>query len=406
MSYKREHKLFIHVSIIISLILDLSSVILNGLIAYVLQKHKKTKVVTFWFIFCLSCSDTLVGITGLLYHSLELGLVAGPSRSFWDMAKSVASEAFDCFLSTSGHLVFIIAIDRCIHMRYLHKYSTLMTEIRARLLLLLNVFLAILFSVLPFLFTKSQSRVFYFCVNIFHTFCTVLIYVTYATTYFSIKKQVASIQQRRQDHVHSQNNLDMGRVYSDNYEECTKLGKCGSDDSNKRPGSLKACIIKNAKILQVESKTLNLAECTDTNPESFTDNIKSPDHCSNEEIFSNIVKNTSIYPASEVNINSIKEMASRQTTIVQSLDEVPKRMRSKTEQEFRKATLLILFALSICYCPRFIHRFYVYATQDKYAVYYLLTGISLLLNSSLNAIVLIACSKEIQRYIKEIFFQD
>ena len=402
MSHKREHKLFLPVSLTTALILDVSSVILNGLIGYVVKKHKKTNVVTFWFIYCLSCTDTLVGITGLLYHSLQLILCVDPSRSFWFLLKSIASEAFDYFLSMSGHLVFIIAIDRFIHMNYLLKYSTLMTKIRSRLLLLLTLFLATLFLVLPFLLTESQERVFQFCKNIFYAFSTVMIYATYTVAYFSIKRQVAALQLRRADKVVIQNNLEIGNIYRDrslcehHRKECRELKEFKSTDNNNGPGSSNPCI--HNKLLKFQNKALILADYTDTN------NKENPNDSWNAGSFSNIVKNASIH------FSSSKALACKQTKTFQNSDENfhqgSKRARSKTEQEFRKATLLILCALSICYCPRLVHRFYVYATQDKSAAYYLLTGISVLLNSSLNAIVLIACSKEIRRHIKEIFVQN
>ena len=410
MSHKREHKLFIPVSLTTALILDVSSVILNGLIGYVVKKHKKTNVVTFWFIYCLSCTDVLVGITGLLYHSLELTLCVDPSRSFWVLLQSIASNAFDYFLSMSGHLVFIIAIDRCIHMKYLHKYSTLMTEIRSRLLLLVTLFLATMFLVLPFLLTKSQQRVFQFCKNIFYAFCTVVIYATYTVAYFSIKRQVAALQLRRADQVVIQDNLEIGSIYRDrslcehHHKECRDLKEFKSTDNNNGPGSSNPCINKDTKLLKFQNKTLILADYTDTNNKEY------PDVCRNAGNISNVVENASIHPVGKANLSSSKLLACKQTRTFQNSDnnihQGPKRARSKTEQEFRKATLLILCALSICYCPRLVHRFYAYATQDKSAAYYLLTGISVLLNSSLNAIVLITCSKEIQRHIKEIFVQN
>ena len=52
--------IFFLMYIILTFLLDASAIILNGLIAYVLKRHKKTDTMTFWFIYCQSLSDIFV----------------------------------------------------------------------------------------------------------------------------------------------------------------------------------------------------------------------------------------------------------------------------------------------------------------------------------------------------------
>ena len=60
------------ICVVTFLLLDVSSIVLNGFVEYVLKKHKKTRIVTFCFIYYLSISDVMVGLTELSYHSLQL----------------------------------------------------------------------------------------------------------------------------------------------------------------------------------------------------------------------------------------------------------------------------------------------------------------------------------------------
>ena len=80
-----------------------------------------------------------------------------------------------------------------------------------------------------------------------------------------------------------------------------------------------------------------------------------------------------------------------------------KKRTAKSEEQFRKATFLILCSLFFCNVPNIIYNFYSAGTGDHHALFSYLIFTSLLLNSSLNALILIATSKEIQRNIKALF---
>ena len=77
--------------------------------------------------------------------------------------------------------------------------------------------------------------------------------------------------------------------------------------------------------------------------------------------------------------------------------------RATPEQEFRKAIIFIFLALFICYIPHFFRKFYELASKEKNFILSMISYIGLMLNSSLNGIILIAFNKEMQRNIKSIF---
>ena len=161
------------------ILLDISAVVLNGLVAYVLRKSERTKRITFWFIVNLSLSDVMVGITGIVYHLLKLRLFLLPSRTFWASLTSVAEHCLDFFFLTSGNLIFSIAIDRCIHMRYLQRYGMIMTKFRARIAMIINIFIGLLFLIPSYLVSTTAAYWYYFSFNILHSIGTFMVYVIY-----------------------------------------------------------------------------------------------------------------------------------------------------------------------------------------------------------------------------------
>ena len=174
--------------ITISFLLDISAIILNGLIAYVMKKHSKTRIVTFWFIYCLSMSDVMVGITGLVF---QLSLLVFKLDSLW---VAIPLMFLRYFFQTSGHLVFIIAIDRCIHMKYLNKYSTLMNRSRARLIVQLNITFCVV-TIIPYFAASEQlNALFELSLNIFRATLLVSIYFIYIKTYLSVRRQIAALK--------------------------------------------------------------------------------------------------------------------------------------------------------------------------------------------------------------------
>ena len=98
----------------------------------------------------------------------------------------------------------------------------------------------------------------------------------------------------------------------------------------------------------------------------------------------------------------IREGSNTNSQRVQVNQKIPAR-ESAAEQDILKATMLIFLALFICYMPIFIFKLYTFATKNWSFVIEHISYTCVLLNSSLNAVLLIACNKEMKKNVKEIF---
>ena len=71
----------------------------------------------------------------------------------------------------------------------------------------------------------------------------------------------------------------------------------------------------------------------------------------------------------------------------------------KPEMEFRKTAWMILLHLFACFMPSLINNFYT-LTRTQSCTFSIIVYSSLILNSSLNAVILIVCNREIKKNIK------
>ena len=184
--------IFFLIYIILTFLLDVSAIILNVLVAYVLKKHKKTDTMTFWFIYCLSLSDIFVGVTGLINVSMWLIWSLGFSNSSWWLLYTYTYQLQHFFFQKSWQLIIIIAVNRYIHMKYLNKCSRIMTRYRARLIMLFNIVFGIA-VIIPFTVLSKERRVLYsLCINIVRDTGALVACIFYTKTYFTIKRKCAA----------------------------------------------------------------------------------------------------------------------------------------------------------------------------------------------------------------------
>ena len=121
------------------------------------------------------------------------------------------------------------------------------------------------------------------------------------------------------------------------------------------------------------------------------------------------LKNEITHPAGQENFDRGKITASLRAEKTQLIDSRCTKQsltrKAIPEQDFRKATLFTFLALFICYFPNLFHT-YKFASKDRNALFSSIAQIIVLLNSSLNAIILISFSKEMRRHVKAIFVQN
>ena len=404
MSDWRSNKPLFQFSITILILLDISAIILNGLVAYVLKRHKKTRIITFWFIYCLSISDVMVGLIHLLHHLILFKLFSQRGKTTLDTLNTVLLRFMDYLLSMSGRLILIIAVDRCIHMKYLTKYTTIMTQFRARLIVFLNTIFGI-FLLIPVLLPQQKySDGFYFGVNTFHTAGTVMIYVIYIKSYFSVKKQVAAL--------HTINTKDSVVQNTPGSSKPSTPHLCRDSmriNSAKDCRTCNNCLAKKDNvILKSQQKAYVLPKSAGLCPHNIDHRFESPIGRGNNAQYLADVEPLVVIPVNDIKMENKQPMERRKPNKEQNLEgdgaRMQQRRQLKTDREFRKTTLLILLALFICYVPYLIKTFYSLAGGHSIVFSYI-SAITLLLNSSLNAIILIVCSREIKGNVKAIFEQ-
>ena len=401
----------------ILLIVDISAILLNALIVYVLKRYKKTNIVTFWFIYCLSISDILVGVSGLVLHLLQLKLILGHPNAFWVSFCGAASVSENYFIAASGRLIFIIAIDRCIHMKFLNKYSLIMTQSKGRWIIFFNVVFGILISIPLFAGSEKFIKLFYLGINIFHTTFTLFICAIYIKIYiFSIKRKIASLKTCNVSHTATHQPRKRSANQSKSLDEqycgkCLDPKVCDETNSVENHNSCRSCVIrKDEKILEPHDKAFPLPNVNEASPSKLLGESRQLGDTKTTANGSNAVENGIVYLVNQTNTERENVVATRQATFVKRLDSKTSQQsqtrKATPEQDFRKATLIIFLALFICYFPTFIQNFYTFATRSGNAIFSYISEICALLNSSSNAIILVIFSKEMQRNIKAIFLRN
>ena len=129
--------------------INILNVMGNALLIWALRRTKQTKTLSFQFIMIMSFSDLACGI--LCLPSLPL-LLHDEYRKYCSLKLSTQAVVTACNYF-SGSMVFLIALDRYLHMRYLEQYSRKFTKRRGHFLILAFLLLAVLSSIvfiLPF----------------------------------------------------------------------------------------------------------------------------------------------------------------------------------------------------------------------------------------------------------------
>lgn len=134
-----EHLSYTHLIpyLLVHSLIAVSNISINSFLLHALNRLKRTSTVSFLFVKFLCASDISVGISQVLY------LVC---RSLIRFYSSDMASALDFTMQTifyiaspfSGGMILVIAADRYMHMKYLTKYSAIMTRGRALILVFMN----------------------------------------------------------------------------------------------------------------------------------------------------------------------------------------------------------------------------------------------------------------------------
>ena len=176
-----------------NIISSLMNIFANAFLLYAIKKLKLATNVSYRFIAALTISD------------LCLGAIAQPMMSliyadiFTDTAVDEIMEIVAEFIGYlpsqfSGLAIFLISLDRYLHMKHLNLYNLHMTKTRGSLAILCNLFTSILLAILLTLasFYGFYSYVF-LGITITYGMIFILGFHNYINAYLSLQKRVVAM---------------------------------------------------------------------------------------------------------------------------------------------------------------------------------------------------------------------
>ena len=133
-------------------------------------------------------------LIGFVYQPLVAAVISGYASRNCTFELTVQFLGY-VIIQYSTFMVSIVALDRYIHMKYLNRYSALMTPNRANKLLLFNVFLSLLTATLSVV-ASAYGGFFYFNTTSFavHGMCTTVPHMIYFKTLRATEKQVSQVR--------------------------------------------------------------------------------------------------------------------------------------------------------------------------------------------------------------------
>ena len=148
----------------------------NAILIWALRRTGQTKTISFQFIIIMSASDLAIGIIGLIFMTM---LTLDPYQNYCWLKLTVQFSLNACNYF-SVFMVFLIALDRYLHMKYLDRYSLKFTKKRGYFLVLFLLSLALLLSgifVLPLSqFTHSILIMVYFSMSVLFLISIIILY--------------------------------------------------------------------------------------------------------------------------------------------------------------------------------------------------------------------------------------
>ena len=220
-----------------------------------------------FFIFCLSISDVMFGATGQVLHALWLATSIASENLLRNAVTNCFLKLLNYFFQTSSQLVFIIAIDRYIHMKCLGKYNTIITQARARSIIFFNVILGISAIIPAHAGAKNFTSSHIFSTTIFLVTCGILLFIMYIKAYMSIRRLLEGLSSSKQSNIAFHHNpekvLNPQEKLSGNERCCGSLkAKVYKNTGSGRAqsSSLSCLSAKGSSVLEPQSKVVMLSK--------------------------------------------------------------------------------------------------------------------------------------------------
>ena len=157
----------------------LISLPLNLFLCYAILKLRLLNRTSFRFILVLTISDlcTILIVEPLHFVQYTFAFIGNVSSHNWQLVTQFCGFTFGQF---SGVMILIIALDRYLHMKYLNNYSSVMTEKRSTILILINAATSLICAIL---FTISSIYGFFFYINIVYLFVDLAVFLICCLVY-------------------------------------------------------------------------------------------------------------------------------------------------------------------------------------------------------------------------------
>ena len=172
----------------INTISGLVNICINIFLVYGLWKLDLAKKVSYKFIVCLCIGDGCVGL--VTQPALSVLLMTDHVEN--DCTHEITTHSLQVtFCQYSVLMVLIITMDRFLHMTYLTRYKTLMTQKRARILIVSSILITIAIVLLNMIGSIYEFHFpLHTAIITINTIIFIIIFIIYLKTYSAIRTRV------------------------------------------------------------------------------------------------------------------------------------------------------------------------------------------------------------------------
>ncbi len=175
----------------VAIVVSIATIMANMFLITAILRLKKLRSIPFRFVFCLSVSDTSIGLMQLSSAILSISIREKRVFRLFKLGEQLTAMAFETFTIC---MIVTITMDRYLHMKHLLRYNLVMTTRRANIIVLINICASITVALI-FLFlsiytpyVKTACLVY----TIAGYIALVAVIMLYFRSYFAIRTRIAN----------------------------------------------------------------------------------------------------------------------------------------------------------------------------------------------------------------------
>ena len=395
------------------LALGIINLIVNSFLIHALRRLHKLRTISYKLILCLTISDLFTGIELIVEEIMTIMFIRDES-STWRLTFQGVSFFFAQF---SCLTTLAIAVDRYVHMKYLHKYSVVITNTKAILACVANLLLSLTFGIL--LAVGMIYRFFFVSRLLFFANASAIyaaLSITYMNAYRALFRRTKQLNLGRGPKIKRSTNSSRGTIdASDDHdrwpeiEAAEKLSRGTKMEPTKNYGQLPK--IETSENL-CRQQRLNTSENLRHEPqiETFKNHGRQPEIGSQKNLSRQPQTTTSSMRGqrslhrgtTQINLSKITRSVTISTSTM---------MHRSPKNEFTKAVMCVLVSILIFYLPYFVvtvlrayndERKRIMKPELVFTIW-LFTVLLVRLHSCVNAIILMTFDRQLRRYTYNLF---